>query len=66
MSEWFLLITFKKFYHKVFIFHILINHNGVSGKKVKVTGALNVRMVSAYYLKNYVSESLDMSHIDWS
>jgi hypothetical protein len=27
---------------------------GVTGSKVKVTGALNVRMVSAYDLENYL------------
>jgi hypothetical protein len=30
---------------------------GKSSSKVKVTGALNVRMVSAYYLEKYISQS---------
>jgi hypothetical protein len=37
----------------------------VTRSKVKVTGALNVRMVSTDYLENYLSQSLDISHIDW-
>jgi hypothetical protein len=34
--------------------------------KVKVTGTLNVRIVSAHYLENYLSLSHYISHIDWS
>jgi hypothetical protein len=34
--------------------------------KVKVTGALNVRIVSAHCLENHVSQNLHFSHIDWS
>jgi hypothetical protein len=37
----------------------------VTRSKVKVTGALNVRMVSAYYLENYLSQSIHISHTDW-
>jgi hypothetical protein len=37
----------------------------VSRSEVKVTGALNVRMVSAHYLKNYLPQTLHISHIDW-
>jgi hypothetical protein len=32
----------------------------------KVTGALNVKMVSADYLDKYVSHNLHISHSDWS
>jgi hypothetical protein len=39
---------------------------GVISSKVTVTGALNVRMVSAYYLENYLSQRLHISHTDWS
>ena len=33
---------------------------------VKITAALNVKMVSADYLKNSLSQSLHISHVDWS
>jgi hypothetical protein len=36
----------------------------VSRSKVKVTGALNVRMVSAYYLEYILSQSLHISNTD--
>jgi hypothetical protein len=39
---------------------------GVTMSKVKVTGALNVRMVSANYLEKYSSQSLHVSNLDWS
>jgi hypothetical protein len=73
MSEWFLLIILKSILYKVFIFHIVIGHNSVmtpidfrvTSSKVKVTGALNVRIVSAHYLGYNSSQSLLISHIDW-
>jgi hypothetical protein len=39
---------------------------GVTRSKVKVTGALNVKMVSADNLEKYVSQSLHISQSDWS
>jgi translation elongation factor EF-1beta len=39
---------------------------GVKRLKVKVTGALNVRMVSTDNLENYASQSLNISHNDLS
>jgi hypothetical protein len=67
MSESFPLIILKTIHHKVFIFHIVICHDfGVTGSKVKVAGSLNVRIVSADYLGNYLSQSLHISHTDWS
>jgi hypothetical protein len=39
---------------------------GVTSLKFKVTGVLNFGMVSAQYLENYLSESLNISHIDGS
>jgi hypothetical protein len=39
---------------------------GVTMSKVKVTGAFNVRMVSAHYLESYLSQSLRISNTDWS
>jgi hypothetical protein len=36
------------------------------GSKVDVTGFLNVKMVSANYHENYSSQSLHISHSDWS
>jgi hypothetical protein len=39
---------------------------GITRSKINDTGALNVRMISAYYLQNYLSQSLDISHTDWS
>jgi hypothetical protein len=40
---------------------------GVTYSKVKITGALNVRMVSAHYLENFFSQSLHISPNDvWS
>jgi hypothetical protein len=36
---------------------------GITGSKVKITGALNVNMVSAYYLENFISQSHHISHI---
>jgi hypothetical protein len=37
----------------------------VTRLQVKVTGALNVGMVCAHYLENYLLQSLHTSHIDW-
>jgi hypothetical protein len=61
MSKQFPLIIFKSIQHKVFIFHMLIGHNckmtridfRVSRSNVKVTGAFNIRMVTADYLEKY-------------
>jgi hypothetical protein len=39
---------------------------GITMSKVKVTGALNVRMISAHYLENYLSKNLHIPHIYWS
>jgi hypothetical protein len=39
---------------------------GVTRSKVKVTGFLNVKMISADYLENYALQSLHISHSDWS
>jgi hypothetical protein len=39
---------------------------GVTMSKVKVRGALNVRIVFAVYLEKFSSQSLHISHIDWS
>jgi hypothetical protein len=39
---------------------------GVIRSKVKITGALNVRRVSTDSLEKYSSQSLYISHIDWS
>jgi hypothetical protein len=39
---------------------------GVTMSKVKVTGALNVKMVSADYLEKYSLQRLHISHIYWS
>ena len=39
---------------------------GVTCSKVKVTMALNDKIVSADYLENHLSRGLDISHIDWS
>jgi hypothetical protein len=39
---------------------------GVTMSNVKVTGALNVNMVSAHYLESYLSQSLPISNTDWS
>jgi hypothetical protein len=38
----------------------------ITRSKIKVTGALNVRMVSDDYLGYYSSQNLHMSHTDWS
>jgi hypothetical protein len=38
---------------------------GVIRVTVKGTGALNARMVSAYYFENYLLQS-HISHINWS
>jgi hypothetical protein len=38
---------------------------GVTILNVKVTGTLNVRMVSAHCLENHVSQNLHISHIDY-
>jgi hypothetical protein len=38
----------------------------VTKSKAKVSGALNVRMVPAHYLGYYLSQSLHITHIDWS
>jgi hypothetical protein len=38
----------------------------VTRSKVKVTRALNVKMVSADYLERYLSQSLHISHSYWS
>jgi hypothetical protein len=38
----------------------------VTSSKVKVKGALNVKMVSAYYIEKYSSQSRHISHSDWS
>jgi hypothetical protein len=35
---------------------------GVTSLKAKSTGTLNVRMVFAYYLENYLSQSLHILH----
>jgi hypothetical protein len=39
---------------------------GVTRSKVKVTGASNDNMISAYYLGYYLSQILYLSQIDWS
>ena len=39
---------------------------GVTRSKVKVTATLNVKMVSADYLENFISQSLYISHVGWS
>jgi hypothetical protein len=39
---------------------------GVTWSKVNVTGALNVRIVSADYLEKYSTQFFYISHIDWS
>jgi hypothetical protein len=39
---------------------------GVTSSKAKVTKALNVRIVSAHYLKNNLSQSCHICYIDWS
>jgi hypothetical protein len=74
MVEWFQLIIFKDNYHKVFIFHKVIGHIqqmtriafGVTRSKVKITGAFSVRMVSAFYLEDFLLQSLHISHTGWS
>ena len=39
---------------------------GVTRSKVKVTVTLNVKMFAADFLENLLSQSLHISHIDWS
>ena len=42
------------------------NDFGATRSKVKVTMALNVKMVSADYLEYQISKNLHISHVDWS
>jgi hypothetical protein len=73
MPEWFPLIILNTIHQKVFIFHTVNDHNQWispidfwdTGSKVKVTRALNVRLISAYYLENNLSQSFYVSHTDW-
>jgi hypothetical protein len=39
---------------------------GITKSKFKVTGALNVRMVSAHFLEDHKSKSLHISNVDMS
>ena len=39
---------------------------GFSRSKVKVTVFIYVKLVSAQYLENNLSQSLHVSHVDWS
>ena len=42
------------------------NDFGFSKSKVKVTLLVYVKLVSAQYLENHLSQSLHVSHGDWS
>ena len=69
VKQWFLLIILKNIYHRAIIFHMLIGlgeamtpfdfgFTRFDVKVTKVTCKKNIHMVSAHYLKNYLSHSL--------
>jgi hypothetical protein len=73
MSKWFPLIVLKSIHHNAVIFHMVIGYNmfmtpidfEVTLSTVKVTCALNNKMVSADYFKKISSQSRHISHGDW-
>ena len=58
-------------YCRAFIFHMVIGLYEEKipidfGSKVKVTVFVNVKLFSAQYLENHLSQSLHISPMDWS
>ena len=64
----------RTIYYRVFMFHLVIGlyedtipiDFGFSRSKVKVTVFIYVKFVSTQYLENHLSQSLHISHGDWS